>query len=166
MSGAGRRWIDRGLRWLLGLVFVVAAAGVPGASWAKGKLRHPHSFAKNIRTYEIVPQRLVFPMAVYVPWLELTTGLALLVGAWRREALGVTLLICGVFLLANVSAMIRGLEIDCGCFGPGYHGSALRETLIVAGMAAAALVALGAVGRAAREDPPPDRQGKPETALR
>jgi hypothetical protein len=87
-------------------------------------------------------------MAVYVPWLEVTTGLTLLIGVWRREALTVALLVCATFFIANVSAMVRGLDIDCGCFGAGYHGSALRETLIVSAMLAAAVVALRLSGSA------------------
>ncbi len=156
MSPARRRWIHRLLRWGLGVVFIVAAIGAPGTAWGAGKLTHPHSFAKNIRTYQMVPQPLVFPMAVYVPWLELVTGLALLAGLWPREALLVTLLVFGVFLTANVTAMARGLEIDCGCFGSGYHGSALREGLLVGLLTVAALAAIRLIPREPmREGPKP-----------
>ena len=142
MSAAPRRWVHRLCRWALGLVLLLAAVGLPGKEWGGGKLGHPSSFAKNIRTYQMVPQPLVLPMAMYLPWFEFTTGLILLMGVWRRETITVTLALCGMFLLANVTALARGLEIDCGCFGAGYHGSAARETVIAAAMFAAGLAAL------------------------
>lgn len=152
MTDAHRRWLNRALRWLLGLVFVLAAVGVPDSNWAGGKVGHPSRFAKNIRTYKMLPQPLVFPMAVYLPWLELVAGLTLLTGVWKREALTVSLLLCGTFLLANATALVRGLEIDCGCFGPGYHGSAGREALIAVGMLVTGVVALWVLPRSARSD--------------
>jgi hypothetical protein len=136
------RWVNRALRWLLGLIFLLATIGLPGTRLGAGKLTHPYSFAKNIRTYKMVPQPLVFPMAVYVPWLELTTGLALLVGVWRRESIWLALFICSTFLIANVAALARGLDVDCGCFGPGYHGTAATETLLVLAMLAVGVGAL------------------------
>jgi hypothetical protein len=142
MSPRAARWIHRGCRWSLGAVFVLAAVGVPGTSLGGGKLRHPSSLAKSIRTYKMVPQAVVFPMAVYLPWLELTVGVALLAGLWRRESLALALGICGVFLIANVTALARGLEVDCGCFGSGYHGTAARETFIVCAMIFAGAVSM------------------------
>lgn len=142
MTSVRRRWTNRLLGWVLGLVLIVAAVGVPGSGWAGGKVGHPSSFAKSIRTYEMVPQSLVFPMAVYMPWLELLTGVALLTGVWKRETLLVAVLLCATFLVANVSALARGLDIDCGCFGAGYHGSAAREVAIATAMLVAAGVAL------------------------
>jgi len=130
MTGSSKRWLERFLRWVLGVVFVVAAMGVPGTSWGSGKLAHPSRFAQTIRTYRMVPAVLIFPMAMYLPWLELTVGLGLLAGVWRREFLWLTLGLCAMFLGANLTAMARGLEVDCGCFGAGYHGSAAREALI------------------------------------
>ncbi len=145
MSPASRRWIHRVLRWSLGVVLIAAAVGVPGTEWGSGKLRHPHSFAKSIRTYQMVPAPIVFPMAVYLPWLELTVGVVLLTGLWRRESLIVALLLGGMFLAANLTAMARGLEVDCGCFGAGYHGSAAREAVIAVAMIAATVLALALI---------------------
>ncbi len=141
MTDTSRRWINRVLRWSLGVVFVVAALGVPGTKLGFGKIYHPSSFANNIRTYEMVPEPLVFPLAIYLPWLELTTGLVLLAGVWKREGLFVAMTLCVVLLVANMTVLIRGLEIICGCFGEGYHGSAIRESLISGAMLTATVVA-------------------------
>jgi uncharacterized membrane protein YphA (DoxX/SURF4 family) len=153
MTDRQRRWTNRVLRWPLGLVFVIAAAGLPGTSLGTGKLAHPSSFVKSIHTYKMVPQRLVFPMAMYLPWFELTVGLTLLLGLWRREALWMALALCAVFLAANLTAMARGLEVDCGCFGSGYHGSARREAVIAAVMAAMCVGAILTISPPVRPEP-------------
>jgi len=142
MTDARRRWLHRALRYSLGVVLLVAVLGAPGLDWGPGKLRHPSQFAKNIRTYDMVPEGLVFPMAVYVPWLELTLGVVLLVGLWAREALAATLMLFGVFLIANVAALVRGIDVDCGCFGADYHGSAGQEAAIVSALLLTAVGAL------------------------
>ena len=56
-------------------------------------------------------------IAVYLPWLEVLAGLALIL---RRLPLGALLAITGmtlVFMAALTSAWARGLDISCGCFG-------------------------------------------------
>lgn len=161
MSPAGRRWINRLARWAVGAVFVIAAVGLPGTALGEGKLRYPHSFASSIRTYQMVPASLVFPMAVYLPWLELVVGIVLVVGFWRREAIGLGLGLSVMFLLANALALARGLEVDCGCFGSGYHGSAAQELVV----AVALLIALGVAivtmtGSATEQSCPPGGQSR------
>ena len=159
MTDPRRRWVNRGLRWILGATFIVAAAGVPGTRLGGGKLSHPSSFANSIRQYQMVPEMLVFPMAVYVPWLELMAGATLLVGVWPKEAVRLAMLLCMAFLIANVAALARGLEVDCGCFGAAYHGSAERETVIVMIMLAAAVGALRTIRP--RPRPPTSTENAP-----
>ncbi len=142
MTPTFRLWLHRTLRWLIGLVFVAASVGVPGTKWGTGKILHPSSFVKSIHTYKMVPEPLVYPMAMYLPWLELSVGLALLSGLWRRESLLLSMGLAGMFLVANLTAIARGIEVDCGCFGSGYHGSAARETILALAMLAVAAVAL------------------------
>lgn len=165
MTDPQRRWTHRALRYLLAVVLLVAVLGAPGLDWGSGKLRHPSQFAKNIRTYQIVPERLVFPMAVYVPWLELTLGVVLLAGFWAREALAVVLMLFDVFLIANLAALVRGIEVDCGCFGADYHGSAGQEAVIVLALmlaTVAALLTLPARPTNAKADEPrPDASSPP-----
>jgi uncharacterized membrane protein YphA (DoxX/SURF4 family) len=75
-------------------------------------------FALAIQHYQIVPwPDLTMLLAVYLPWLEVITALALLTRPLRLGAItlfsGLTL----VFLAALASAWHRGLDISCGCFG-------------------------------------------------
>lgn len=95
-------------RVLLGLVFVYAAVH---------KITYPPGFAKEIFAYGIVPGSLVNLMAVYLPWLELFAGLALVAGIWVRAAGSVTAGMLVVFLIAIGSRFARGeWDFECGCF--------------------------------------------------
>ncbi len=76
----------------------------------------PQGFAKAIYNYRILPDGLINPMAIVLPWVEVVVGASLLMGLW---VLGGSLLASG--LLAAFAAALglnlaRGLDIDCGCF--------------------------------------------------
>jgi len=81
------------------------------------KALDPLDFAQNIRNYELVGQSLSFIAAIVLPWLEILSGLFLIAGLWKR---GAALVISGLlvfFIVLTVVTMIRGLDVDCGCFG-------------------------------------------------
>jgi putative oxidoreductase len=96
------------LRFLAGGVFLVA--GVL-------KVLDPARFAADIDHFRLLPYFAVAPLALYLPWLEVICGLAVLVGAWRRSALVLLLALTIVFIAIITSAWMRGLDIRCGCFG-------------------------------------------------
>jgi putative oxidoreductase len=74
-------------------------------------------FYEDIISYDLVSSDFAMMIAVYLPWLEVVTGLALL-GPWLRlGALTISALMTVVFLGALGSAWWRGLDITCGCFG-------------------------------------------------
>lgn len=95
------------LRLLLGGFFVYASLD---------KIWSPAAFAKIVYQWQVVgpvPSNLV---AVTLPWVELTAGLLLLAGVWRREAALVVALMLVVFLAAAGSVMARGIDVEnCGC---------------------------------------------------
>lgn len=96
------------LRLGLGGVFVYAGAL---------KIWNVQQFALDVHHFELTPWTVSLLVAVYLPWLEMLAGLALIV---RRLPLGASLAIAGmtlVFLVALGSAWARGLDISCGCFG-------------------------------------------------
>jgi uncharacterized membrane protein YphA (DoxX/SURF4 family) len=99
------------LRVALGAVFVVAA-------WMK--LREPWAmFAMAIDSYQVLPDWAVELVARALPWFELLLGVVLIAGLWRRLSTPVASLLLAVFFVLMVRAMIKGMQIDCGCFGPG-----------------------------------------------
>jgi uncharacterized membrane protein YphA (DoxX/SURF4 family) len=81
------------------------------------KMRDVQQFADSIAAYRMLPVQSINVMALALPPFEIILGLLLLIG-WktRMAALGVTLLL-GIFTLALFQALLRGLNIDCGCFG-------------------------------------------------
>jgi uncharacterized membrane protein YphA (DoxX/SURF4 family) len=102
-------WLERLGRWAVAGIFLGAA--VP-------KILNPGEFASDVSHYAIpFWDPLVNLIAITVPWVEAVTGLALLSGF---AAEGAILLSNGFFLFFMVllgQAWVRGLDIDCGCFG-------------------------------------------------
>lgn len=97
------------LRFLLGVVFLSASVG---------KILDPKAFAENLIAYQILdsPQLLKY-VAVTLPWIEWFCGILLILGVFVRSVSALTTLLLFVFLAGMISALWRGLEIHCGCFG-------------------------------------------------
>ena len=95
------------LLWLVALIFIFAGAG---------KILNPAQFAVNIDNYRILPYFFVSLLAVVLPWLELLCGLFLISGKLKKGAALTLLLLSLIFLTAISSALIRELDISCGCF--------------------------------------------------
>ncbi len=80
------------------------------------KIANPADFAMDIATYDILPLVFVNPMAICLPWVELGAGILLLAGYKSR---GAAMAIGGMmlmFLLAIIIALVKGLDMSCGCF--------------------------------------------------
>lgn len=110
------------LRWFLGVVFIYAAVG---------KILDPITFAGQIDNYRILSYIFISPLATILPWVELLCGLLLIIGHWLRGASLLTVAMNLVFIIAIASAMIRGLDIDCGCFSLRAQGSQVGLRRIV-----------------------------------
>ena len=110
-------WIYRGIRWLLGGVFVYS--GIV-------KILDIASFAAVIDAYGIVPWQVRTLTAVLIAWTEVLAGAALLVDI--RGSLGTVAGLLVLFLAVLGYGITLGLDIDCGCFGQGdpvgeaFHG--------------------------------------------
>ena len=84
------------------------------------KLRVPWQiFAMGIDSYKILPESAAMFVARTLPWFELLIGVLLIVGRLRRISTTVTSALLLVFFGLMVRAYAKGMEIDCGCFGPG-----------------------------------------------
>lgn len=81
----------------------------------------PSLFAASIKAFKVidpVEQPDVFQLAVFVtPWVEIVAGLALVLGLWTRAAAGVLAGLLIVFIGLITQVLVRGLPVDCGCFG-------------------------------------------------
>jgi len=82
------------------------------------KIRDPEAFALAVYRYRLLPGGFVNTIAILLPWIELTSGLAVLSSRPRLRAAG-ALLITGmlaVFTIAISLNLLRGIEASCGCF--------------------------------------------------
>jgi len=82
------------------------------------KALEPLDFAQNIRNYQLVGQSLSFVAALVLPWLEILAGAFLVAGIWKRGAALVVSALLVFFIFLTVLTMVRGLDVECGCFGP------------------------------------------------
>ncbi len=76
--------------------------------------------AASIRSYELpLPEWFVTAAAVGLPYLEILLGLYLISGLFTRFSAAATGGLMAVFIFALLQGVLRGIEIDCGCFGSG-----------------------------------------------
>ncbi|HQN19908.1 MAG TPA: MauE/DoxX family redox-associated membrane protein [Syntrophobacteraceae bacterium] len=92
---------------VLGGVFILASLQ---------KIYQPFSFAKTISNYQVLPDKLVNPAAIILPWIELILGSLLALGKWLPGAVALANFLLLAFFSALVFNAVRGLNIDCGCF--------------------------------------------------
>jgi uncharacterized membrane protein YphA (DoxX/SURF4 family) len=96
------------LRLALGLVFLWAAlAKIPEAG----------AFAKEVHYYRMLPVALENLFALGLVWAELLIGLGLVLNLAPRTMTAAAGFLLVVFFIAIGQAVIRGLDIECGCFG-------------------------------------------------
>ncbi|MBI4546784.1 MAG: DoxX family membrane protein [Ignavibacteriae bacterium] len=95
-------------RLVLGSVFIVASID---------KIALPEAFAVNIVAYKLLPYGLTNLFALIVPWMELLCGVFLIAGVFLRSSSFMVSLLLSMFTIAMITALVRGLKIDCGCFG-------------------------------------------------
>lgn len=100
-------------------VFVMIARIVLGSIFLYAsfdKMANPEAFQKIVDNYRMLPVQLTNPVAVFLPWLELITGLMLISGKWIKGALLIYNFLMIIFVIALSQALLRGLDISCGCF--------------------------------------------------
>jgi uncharacterized membrane protein YphA (DoxX/SURF4 family) len=98
------------------LVLRLAVAGVFLYAGAV-KAWDTQQFTIDISHYELLSWTQSIVAAVYLPWLEIFAGLALLTKRLYLGTLALLAALSGVFIAAISSAWWRGLDITCGCFG-------------------------------------------------
>jgi len=83
------------------------------------KFRDPQQFADNIAAFAILPPVFVNLLAFGLPPYEFACALMLLGPRTRRVGALAVAVISATFFMALASALLRGLTLDCGCFGTG-----------------------------------------------
>ncbi len=128
------RWIALALRIILGALFILAAYLKLQDSW--------RIFAMDIAAYQILPTSgpWLELVARGLPWFEAALGVWLISGVWLRASATLSAVLLGGFIGLMTWAQLKGLSINCGCFGTGEKISWL--TMLRDGSLLAAAVSL------------------------
>jgi putative oxidoreductase len=137
-------------RLLLGGLFLWASAT---------KVPDMGAFAESVANYRIVPATLVSATAAMVVGVEIAASVALILDLWARAAALVLAGLLAVFTVGLASALARGIDLACGCFGgsaPATWWTVLRDLVLLA-------LALG-VAASSRHSPSRPVSGTPDPA--
>lgn len=94
-------------RVFLGSVLILASIS---------KIADHAAFMQSILDYRLVTGIAASIPATIIPWIELLCGLVLMFGVLMRGSSLLAGALIGVFTIAVVIALARGLDISCGCF--------------------------------------------------
>ncbi len=114
-------WLHRLLHLLIGGIFIYAGVMKAG---------QPLEFLDDVRSFALLPDPYAAMLAMFLPWLEIFAGLAVVTGCLRKGGL---LLLTGsllVFLIAIGIAWVRGTDIRCGCFGGDVETSSYLKLMV------------------------------------
>ncbi len=132
----------------IGLGLVLLYAGY-------AKLQQPWiSFAATIEAYKILPPDAVIFTARTLPWFEVVLGALLVLGVGLRWVAAVASALLLMFFAILVRSYALGMDVDCGCFGPGEKLSwktLVRDGLLVGVSVAVTIGAFLAARRPTRE---------------
>jgi len=80
------------------------------------KIPYPAQFADLLASYRLFPYPVVNILAVVVPWLELVTGLFIIIGLRNRASVIIIMLMYIGFAVAVGLNVIVDSPITCGCY--------------------------------------------------
>jgi len=109
-----RKYLEIIIRTVLGFIFLYASLD---------KIIYPQKFAEVIYNYRLMPIELLNICAIIVPWIEAFIGVSLLIGFRVDVSAFMLSVITFFFILMIISAIVRGLNIECGCFSLDAEGS-------------------------------------------
>ncbi|GEJ57956.1 MauE/DoxX family redox-associated membrane protein [Anaeromyxobacter diazotrophicus] len=138
-------------RLALAAIFLYAAAT---------KVPDLAAFATDVANYRLVPAALVPWAAAAVVGIEIVVGLALLTGFYARAAALVAAGMLVVFIAGLSQALLRGIDLRCGCFGgdePADWWTVVRDLFML--VPAGIVLALGRARRPAAEASSPSAGG-------
>jgi uncharacterized membrane protein YphA (DoxX/SURF4 family) len=95
------------LQAVLGTIFIYASIH---------KIADPPDFAHQVYNYKVTPGALINLVAIYLPWIELLAGLALIAGIYHRGAAAIVGVLLVVFTVLLAFNLLRGHPVDCACF--------------------------------------------------
>jgi hypothetical protein len=130
------RGLPSAASWALrvGLAALLAFAGA-------GKLLDPAAFAEDIQNYRALPDAWAGALALGLPVLELVIAAGLLLPSHAAGASLLSGLLLLGFAVAMAQAKVRGIDLECGCFG-GQSRVSWWKVLLNVGLAGLALTVM------------------------
>ncbi|MDR1269285.1 MAG: hypothetical protein LBK82_07150 [Planctomycetaceae bacterium] len=108
--------------WIIGLTFLLA--GVP--HWG-----NPYYFLGTVYAYKLVDPGWGQMVAISLPLIQLVLAVLLLTRILTDVAHWASMFLFSCFAMVQTVTFLRGLDISCGCFGPGYETTIGFQTLIL-----------------------------------
>jgi uncharacterized membrane protein YphA (DoxX/SURF4 family) len=108
-------------RLILGSIFIYASLD---------KIIHPGLFADSLFRFQILPIFAIKPMAILLPFLEFICGSFLIIGLYKKTSVFILSNLLIVFIFAIAFSLIRGININCGCFSQTSEANNLVVSLI------------------------------------
>ena len=125
------------LRVCLGTLFAGAALT---------KLPDMAAFAEAVANYRLLPPSMVPAFAAALVGVEIVVGVSLVAGVAARAAALVAAALLLSFTAALSQALLRGIDLACGCFGGGDAASwwtVLRDVGLLAAAVGSAVLGPG-----------------------
>lgn len=94
-------------RFFIGILFLYASID---------KIKHPSEFAEIVANYQLLPYGIVNLFSLILPWVELICGIALIIGFRIKSCAFILSCLTFIFIIALGINIIRGVDINCGCF--------------------------------------------------
>jgi uncharacterized membrane protein YphA (DoxX/SURF4 family) len=107
---------------MLGVIFIYASIN---------KIEYPSAFSQAISNYKLFPDILTNLLAIWLPWLELITGLLIITGLWIKGNALILSILSLIFATITGIAILRGLDISCGCFSLADDQKSVQWTHVV-----------------------------------
>lgn len=99
-----------GCRFFIGSVFLLAGLA---------KLPRRSEFEQVVRAYGILPRHFISPISRLIPLVEVALSALLLVGLGTRVVAAAVFAALAVFSAAAGFNLVRGRDLDCGCYAVG-----------------------------------------------
>jgi hypothetical protein len=127
----GRKRVRRGATAIAGFVAYLGGVAV-ALAWLQSSFAHlsnPYFFLSSIYQYELVGPTVGEAVAIVLPYLQLVLAVCLIARFFYGGALLSSAVLLTLFFAIQTSAVSRGLNISCGCFGASLSKSVGAESL-------------------------------------
>ena len=77
----------------------------------------PYYFIHSIASYRLLPVTALGLFGLWLPYIQIVVAFCIGLRIVDRTALALAAVLFMAFTIAQITVILRGLNIDCGCFG-------------------------------------------------